>query len=218
MSSSTAQGATPLSSGGGAWTLRSQEGRLYLFNNQEKKEKDGEKNEQVTAGGVELSRLLAEKNGESCVSLACACQCIPFQPPHLLCDGSHCTPFPPFLLTLFLPPSLNQALSFSLLTSFLPSSLFPSSIDPSSQICPQAVYYHHFPLPTAPMGLYCEVDNPHMVPVTPSTVDKYKLCKKPLGDDSGWILHLDAVFLVLQEDPPNDPIINAVEEVSYSNQ
>lgn len=126
MSSPTAQGATPLSSGGGAWTLRSQEGRLYLFNNQEKKEKDGEKNEQVTAGGVELSRLLAEKNGESCVSLACACQCIPFQPPHLLCDGSHCTPFPPFLLTWF-PSSLPQSSSLLLPPYFFPS-FFPFSL------------------------------------------------------------------------------------------
>ena len=62
MSSPKAQGAASLSSSGSVWTLRAQEGRLYLFKNQER-EKDNERDEQ-DAVGVELSSLLAEENGE----------------------------------------------------------------------------------------------------------------------------------------------------------
>ena len=76
----TPHGATPR---GGVWTLRSQEGRLYLFNSQDReKEKDDDPEEEDTEEGIELSSLLAEENGESCVSLPCLCQCsiVPFKP------------------------------------------------------------------------------------------------------------------------------------------
>lgn len=62
----TTQGATPC---GGIWTLRSQEGRLYLFNNQKQEKEEENPDEVDTAEGVELSSLLADENGESCVSL-----------------------------------------------------------------------------------------------------------------------------------------------------
>ena len=87
MSSPKAQGAASLSSGGSVWTLRAQEGRLYLFNNQGR-EKDCEGDRQDAVEGVELSSLLAEENGETCVSLPCTCQYAFYTPRNLSFEDS----------------------------------------------------------------------------------------------------------------------------------
>ena len=67
------------------------------------------------------------------------------------------------------------------------------------------------------MVVFIEIDNPHVTPLySPSDLNKYEICTDRVSGGRGteFILHYDAVFLVLEEDLKNNTAkINAVPKV-----